>query len=81
MKNKIIPIQHYTCKEVLLQVRRTEKRDYLEITAWHETESDLLIQQSKINFKEFSNPELMMERYMLDFSATSAVDFADSFNL
>lgn len=53
MKNKTVKVEgNETCREVLLQVRRAEDDDFIEISAWHNTENGYLLQKSKIYFEE-----------------------------
>lgn len=60
-----------TCDKVLIfKDRNDEGEDFARVLAWHD---------DQIQTEEFKGSEVMIERFIADFSEVSANEFANSF--
>jgi len=68
-----------TCDEVLVFIqRKKDDDDFVQIIAWHNNGDTDIIQISEIRFHEFEDQSLAMEKFIIDFSESSANEFANS---
>jgi hypothetical protein len=69
-----------TCNEVHVFLDRNKNgEDFVRLLAWHETDDGLFIQEGEVDVCKSDNDNLMMRRYIADFSEMSANEFACSF--
>lgn len=84
MKNKILKIKGCkTCKEVLIARIRIDDtgEEGVELSAWHESQDGVMYYQYEIiEFTGHSDNQLMADRYVQDFTAVSALAFANSYS-
>jgi hypothetical protein len=84
MRAKIVKTKSENGKEidVCLRIERDEEgNDFVKISCWQEDDGgNLLYQEDVVHFRNQGNKFLMLEKFIDDYSGTTAQDFVDSFD-
>jgi hypothetical protein len=70
-----------TCNEVHIFLDRNNNgEDFVRLLAWHNIKDGLIIQSGEVDVCKSDKDNLMMRRYIADFSEISANEFANNFS-